>query len=403
MPYKVIQWATGNVGKHALRAVAERPDLKLVGMFTYAESKVGIDAGELADIGPLGVAATNDFDEILTLDADVVLHTSLPSLVYGDDPTADIDAFCLLLASGKNVITTVGYMYPKIYGGALMKRLEEACRRGGSSFHSTGLNPGWLGDVLPLTMSALSQRIEQVYVREISNFQGYPSPEIMFDMMGFGKTPAQFKRDAERYAFWLSGLFRENVQMIADGLGVKLDTIIEQTKRELATEDLETAAGVVRKGTVAGQRWEWAGVVDGRKLIVHETVWRMHETVGADWPQGQHSVTIEGEPRMHVNFDAQWISDGLQGTAMHAVNAIPYVCDAPAGIRTLLDLPWLIARGITRPAERKAARTKAAAKAKVKAKQSAPEQPPKDTAKAAKAKPASTSTGTKPRSKASKP
>ncbi len=81
---------------------------------------------------------------------------------------------------------------------------------------------------------------------------------------------------------------------------------------------------------------------------------------GASWPRGQHSVTIEGEPRMHVEFDAQWISDGLQGTAMHAVNAIPYVCEAPAGIRTLLDLPWLIARGITRPAERPVAKVRVA-------------------------------------------
>ena len=393
MPYKVIQWATGNVGRHALRAVAERPDMKLVGMFTYAEAKVGMDAGELAGIAPLGVAATDDLDAIIALDADVVLHTPLPSLVYGSEPTADIDAFCALLSSGKDVITTVGYMYPKIYGGALMKRLEEACRRGGSTFHSTGLNPGWLGDVLPLTMSALSRRIEQVYVREISNFQGYPSPEIMFDMMGFGKTPAQFKRDAERYAFWLSGLFRENVQMIADGLGVKLDTIVEQTTRELAKADLETAAGTVRKGTVAGQRWEWAGIVDGRKLIVHETVWRMHETVGARWPQGRHSVTLEGEPRMHVEFDAQWISDGLQGTAMHAVNAIPYVCEAPCGVKTLLDLPWMIARGITRPGT-PVARSTRPANAKVKAKA-----PSKDTPEGNGA----TKRGTRARATASKP
>ena len=345
MTYRVIQWASGNVGKHALRAVAERPELKLVGMYVVSAGKAGLDAGAIAGISKLGVKATSSVDDIIAMDADVVLHTSLPSLVYGDDLIADVDNFCALLASGKNVITTVGYMYPKVYGPQFNQRLQKACRRGGSTFHSTGLNPGWLGDVLPLTMTALSKRVEQIYVREISNFQGYPSPEIMFDMMGFGKTPAQFKKDAERYAFWLSGLFRENVQMIADGLGLKLDAIKDKTTRELATEDLITAAGVVKKGTVAGQHWEWAGMSLGKKVIVHETVWRMHDTVAPDWPTGDHSVTIEGEPRMHVNFDAQWISDGLLGTAMHAVNAIPYVCDAPAGIKTLLDLPWMVGRG----------------------------------------------------------
>jgi hypothetical protein len=348
MAYKVIQWSSGNVGKHAVRAVAERRDLKLTGMYVFSDEKAGKDAGEIAGIGKLGVKATNDVEKIVAMEADVVIHTALPSLVYGDDPMADIDTFCRLLASGKNVITTVGYMYPKVYGGKVNKRLEEACRLGGTTFHSTGLNPGWLGDLLPITMTALSQRVDQIYVREISNFQYYPSPEIMFDMMGFGKTPAQFKKDAERYAFWLSGLFRENVQMVADALGVKLDEIKEKTVRELAKEDLETAAGTVKKGTVAGQHWEWAGMAGGEKIIVHETVWRMHESVAPDWPTGDHSVTVEGEPRMHVEFDARWISDGLQGTAMHAVNAVPYVCDAPAGIKTFLDLPWIVGKGSVR-------------------------------------------------------
>jgi hypothetical protein len=348
MAYKVIQWSSGNVGKHAVRAVAERRDLKLAGMYVFSDEKAGKDAGEIAGIGKLGVKATNDVEKIVAMEADVVIHTALPSLVYGDDPMADIDTFCRLLASGKNVITTVGYMYPKVYGGKVNKRLEEACRLGGTTFHSTGLNPGWLGDLLPITMTALSQRVDQIYVREISNFQYYPSPEIMFDMMGFGKTPAQFKKDAERYAFWLSGLFRENVQMVADALGVKLDEIKEKTVRELAKEDLETAAGTVKKGTVAGQHWEWAGMAGGEKIIVHETVWRMHESVAPDWPTGDHSVTVEGEPRMHVEFDARWISDGLQGTAMHAVNAVPYVCDAPAGIKTFLDLPWIVGKGSVR-------------------------------------------------------
>lgn len=345
MTYKVIQWSSGNVGKHAMRAVAERADMKLVGMYVFSDEKAGKDAGEIAGIGKVGVKATNDIEKIVAMDADVVIHTALPSLVYGADPMADIDLFCRLLASGKDVITTVGYMYPKVYGPKLNKRLEEACRRGGSTFHSTGLNPGWLGDLLPMTMTALSRRVDKIYVREISNFQHYPSPEIMFDMMGFSKTPAQFKKDAERYSFWLSGLFRENIQMIADALGVKLDDIRENTVRELAEADLETASGIVRKGTVAGQHWTWAGVAGGADVIVHETVWRIHESVAPEWPTGDHSVTIEGEPRMHVNFGAQWISDGLQGTAMHAVNAVPYVCDAPSGVKTFLDLPWIIGKG----------------------------------------------------------
>ena len=77
----------------------------------------------------------------------------------------------------------------------LVSRLEDACRAGGSTFHSTGLNPGWMGDLLPLTMSAMSRNISSITIREISNFQFYPSPEIMFDSMGFGSTLEVFERD----------------------------------------------------------------------------------------------------------------------------------------------------------------------------------------------------------------
>ena len=344
MVYRVIQWSSGNVGKGALRAIARRKNLELAGLYVLSAAKAGQDAGAIAGIPATGVIATNDLDEILATDADVVIHTPLPSLVYGDDPDTDVRNFCALLASGKNVITTVGYMYPKVYGPELTERLEEACREGGTTFHSTGLNPGWMGDVLPLTMSSLSSRIDQVYVREITNFEFYPSPEIMFGMMGFGKTEAEFERDVERYSHWLTGLFRENVQMIADGLGHELDEITATTSRALAPADLHPAAGLVRSGTIAGQHWEWAGMSDGRKLIVHETVWRMHSSVAPDWPQGDHSVIIEGRPRMQINFDALWINDGLLATGMHAVNAIPYVCEASPGIKTFLDLPWIIGR-----------------------------------------------------------
>lgn len=344
MTTRVIQWSSGNVGKAIIRSIARRSKLELVGLFVYSAEKSGLDAGEIAGIAALGVAATDSIEAVLAIEADVVIHTPLPSLVYGDNPDADVATICRLLASGKNVITTVGYMYPKVYGADLLARFENACREGNSTFHSTGLNPGWLGDVVPLTMSSLSSRIDQVYVREITNFEFYPSPEIMFGMMGFGKTDAEFAQAIERYEYWLTNLFRENIQMIADGLGVKLDTITDSRELAYATADLQPAAGTVREGTIAGQHWEWAGISNGKKVIVHETVWRMHRSVAPDWPDGDHSVTIEGKPRMHINFEPVWIDDGLLATGMHALNAVPYVLAAEAGIKTLLDLPWIMGR-----------------------------------------------------------
>jgi len=343
MTYKIIQWSSGNVGKNAIASVAQRKGLKLVGLYVYNPGKSGLDAGAIAGIEKLGVKATADRERLIAMDADCVIHTPLPSLVYGDNPNEDLETICALLASGKNVVTTVGYMYPKVYGRKVMNRLQSACRKGGSSFHGTGVNPGWLGDVLPLFMSGISQRLDKIHVQEISNFEFYASPEIVFDMMGFGRTPQQFKQQAARYQHWLSGLFKESIQMVADGLGVTLDTITEKSKNELAKQAIEVAAGTLQKGTVAGQHWEWAGVVNNKKIIIHETVWRMHDSIGKQWPRGNHSVTIKGKPDMYMDFGPNWNNDVLLSTAVHAVNAVPYVCEAPAGIRTFLDLPMIMA------------------------------------------------------------
>ncbi len=116
-------------------------------------------------------------------------------------------------------------------------------------------------------------------------------------------------------------------------------------KVELAQKDIKVAAGTLQKGSVAGQRWEWAGIVNKKKIIVHETVWRMHDTVGDKWPRGNHSITIDGSPDMFLDFGPTWNNDLLLSTAAHAVNAVPYVCDSPSGVRTLLDLPMIMARG----------------------------------------------------------
>lgn len=346
MTYRVFQWASGTVGCHTARAAIERESLELVGLHVYSPDKAGRDAGELLGIEAPGLKATSDISAVKASAADVVIHTPLPSMVYGDNPDQDIEDFCELLAAGKNVITVVGYMYPKVYGEGLVARLQQACIQGNSSFHSTGLNPGWMGDLVPLTMSALCQSIDHARVLEISSFQHYPSPEIMFESMGFNSTPDDFERNGARRATWLNGLFSESVQMVADGMNLDIAQVNSSKELAIAERDLDTASGVVRQGTVAGQHWRWAGLsATGEERIVHETVWRMHESVAPDWPRGNHAISFKGVPMMHLEFPPGFgMSDGLLGTAMHAINAIPYVVQAPPGIQTFLDLPWIMCR-----------------------------------------------------------
>jgi hypothetical protein len=345
MTIRVVQWGSGNVGRQAIATIAARPDMELVGLVVTNPAKVGRDAGELAGIGPIGVAATDSLDEIVALDADVVLHMPLPSLVYGDDPDADVNTFCRLLSSGKHVVTTVGYMYPKVYGDAVMGPLTAACAEGNAAFHGTGANPGWFGDLLPLLLSGMSLRVEQIFVQEVSDFGGYPSPEIMFDMMNFGKTPEEFATKTARHRRWLDGLFTEAVQMVADGLGVTTDRTTSELETFVTAVDLPTASGPVAAGTIAGQRYNWAAMIGDHPLVRQETVWRMHHSVAPDWPHGDWSIHITGEPTMHVSLPHTWNANVLGSTAAHAINAVPYLMECGPGVKTFLDLPMVAGRG----------------------------------------------------------
>lgn len=112
MSYRVVQWATGSMGKTCLRAVIDHPELELVGLFVYSDSKVGLDAGEIARREPTGVIATNDIEDILQLEADVVFHTAQIKAPYSHH-NGDL---CRLLASGKNVISINGHSYPRYWG-----------------------------------------------------------------------------------------------------------------------------------------------------------------------------------------------------------------------------------------------------------------------------------------------
>src|SRR3954454_8000875 len=93
---RVVQWATGGVGKAAIEGGLSHPDLELVGCWVHSDAKHGKDVGELLGTEPLGVVATSNADDILALDADCVVYSPL---VPNDDEVA------ALLRSGKSVVT----------------------------------------------------------------------------------------------------------------------------------------------------------------------------------------------------------------------------------------------------------------------------------------------------------
>jgi 4-hydroxy-tetrahydrodipicolinate reductase len=346
--HRVIQWSTGNVGAFALRAILSHPELELVGLWVHGEKKAGRDAGELAGVGPAGVRATRDADALLAMDADCVVYTATADLRIGEA----LDDVCRILRSGKNVVSSsiVPLVHPAGLGPDVQRRLEDACREGGVSFWTSGIDPGFANDVLPLALSGLSESWTQIRIQEIVNYATYDQPEVVLGTMGFGKpmehVPILLRPGALRMAWG------GTIRLLAQGLGLELDEIAQRYECLPAPRDLDTAMGVIRAGTRAALRFEVCGVVGGEERLVVEHVTRMHDDLAPEWPRsaGGYHVIVEGVPRMVCTLDmadehGDHAVGGVVLTATRLVNAIPAVIAAPPRPLTALDLPLVTGRG----------------------------------------------------------
>jgi hypothetical protein len=344
--YSVIQWATGGVGCAAIQGIVKHPELELVGCWVHSRAKDGRDAGELAGIAPLGVAATRDVDALLALGADCVLY----SPILADAPLVE-----RILRSGKNVVTPLGWFFP--WRGQDFAALEVACHVAGVTLHGTGIHPGGITERFPLMVSALSGSVTHVRAEEFSDIRTYNAPGVISDIMLFGKTPEEAAQ-SPMVSFLATGFF-QSIDMVAAALGVVLDEQ-KATRHEIAvaTRPIDSPIGPLPPGRVAAQRFTWEGRVDGVSFMTVRTNWFMgQEHLEPAWtfgPEGERfEVEIEGDPPVKVRFHGlhpDSIAEGLKrnrgivATAMHCVNAIPYVCRAAPGIRTYLDLPLVSGR-----------------------------------------------------------
>ncbi len=343
MTLRIVQWATGNQGVEAIRAIMDRPDMDLVGGWVSSDAKDGADLGALAGREPLGVAATQDVDALLALKADCVAY--MPRI-------ASVDEVCRILASGASVVTTAFLFHPPSLPADEQDRLRAACVEGGSTLHGNGLNPGVLSGVLPLALSGMSRRIDRITLQERADWSFYESTHITFDNMRFGRAPDEVTEEDSEFLRFNSGIFKEMVQLVADALGAGIDEITTDVELVTAQDDHDVFGITLEAGTVSGQRWHWRGQREGRTLVEIETLWTVGGEYPPGWPTPQDgwTLTIEGDPsfRNHVlglaSFErdepiAEHVRAASIATAMAAINAIPAVVEAPPGLATMADLP----------------------------------------------------------------
>jgi hypothetical protein len=339
MPYRVIQWTTGNVGRAAVSGILGHPELSLVGCWVNSEAKDGRDVGEICGLARIGLDATRNVEALLALDADCVLYSPL----LGSRPEVT-----RILASGKNVVTPLDWFYP--FGSSGVAEVEAACREGGSSLHGTGIHPGGITEQFPLMLSALCQDIRHVRAEEFSDIRTYSAVAVIRDVMLFGSCPEDAARSPMTAI--LGHGFSQSIDLVAAGLDLELDPDKRTThEMAVATRPIESPIGPLAPGTVAAQRFTWEGLVDGEPVIMARVNWLMGEAhLEPAWsfgPGGERfEVEIRADPPVRVSFHGLERNPGILATAMHCVNSIPAVCRAEPGIRTVLDLPLVSGRAV---------------------------------------------------------
>ena len=336
MKYRVIQWATGSMGKTCLRAVIDHPDLELVGVYVYSDYKNGLDAGEIASRESTGVAATKDMEKILGLDADLVIHApriQFPFSYHNND-------ICRLLASGKNLITINGHSFPVYHGNEYAAEFERACMEGQSTMFSTGLNPGFIADKIAAAATGLCVKLDSVSIKETFDCISVPDKDYVFEFLGMGSDPEAFDLTEEGpVAGLINGMFTEVVALLAHRLNLSLETVSSDHGIIVAPQDISARAGVIRAGTVAATKWCWHGIVEGSPILTLSVNWIMGKGLPGFEKFDHWEIAIKGVPGIEITMNlkepeniAAKTKSEQYAVAGSVINSIPEVCAAKPGI-----------------------------------------------------------------------
>ena len=349
-PKQVVVWGPGNVGAPAIRSIARHPELELAGVIVHSPEKEGRDAGELAGIEPLGVTATRDSERVLADGPDALVYA-----VNGDfRPVESQQECCDALRAGISIVTAgmYGLLDPASADPKLRDAFESACRAGDSSFLCSGIDPGLALDLLPVVLSGCVQEMTEIRIVENFNYAYYDQPDAVRHLIGFGgpldATPPMLLPIA------LEGVWGGALRALGRAVGVEVEAIETVVEKHALERTVENRMGRFEAGCLGAFRFEVRGIVDGEPKLVLEHVTRIDDETAPHWPRparhGHHQIRIQGHPDLVVTVECEdaagnHAGGGNSAAAARIVNAIPFVCAAPAGLLSAAELPLLPGRG----------------------------------------------------------
>ncbi|WP_303132696.1 hypothetical protein [uncultured Olsenella sp.] len=342
--YRIIIWGLGQVGRSALQLIDSRQSLTLVGAYDLDPAKVGRNAGEVFGFEKCGVTVTDDEDEVLGLDADIVLY--YPSTKWDEgklpSPTSvggNVEDIVKILSHGKNCSSTLPVYFSEKNAPEYFRQIDEAGREHGVTYTQQGIFPGLFTPYLPTIFGSLSRRIDQLVVYGGQDDSANTTPWVNF--LCYGKTVDQIP--APQFAFLKSLFFTyygPTVIEVTERLGLDYDEYRCDVEQVMADAEVTTPNAHIMPGTIGTHHFVMATYDHGREVVGFHFNHKGSNQILADYSV-EKAIEIFGEPHVRVDIDGIIDhEDPFLTSAAPNVNLIPAIVDAEPGYRDALDIAF---------------------------------------------------------------
>jgi len=321
---KIAQYGLGPIGLESLKLAAAKPWVEVVGGIDIDPAKAGKDLGDLTGMQRLkGSVVYASLDELLArAKPDVVLHTTVSKF------KAAFPQLEPLARQGISVVSSCEeLLFPQLNEPALAAKLNKICQEGNARIIGTGVNPGFVMDVLPICMTGVSREVRAIHVQRVVNAATRRAP--LQKKIGSGLPPEEFRRLFKEGRAGHAGL-KESLALIAHCMGWEAKEITETGDAVIADHDIRTQFVEVKKGQTCGLHQHAEAKVNGKINLVLDI--KMY----LDAQNPHDAVQIEGEPSLDVVINGGVAGD--HATVAALVNTARRILQAKPGLLLMSDI-----------------------------------------------------------------
>ena len=326
---RVLQWGLGAMGSGMARLALKKSGLKIVAAVDGYEGYNGKDLGEILGVENTGVIVTNKPETVLDkekVDVVVIATTS-----WTEKQMPDLRK---ILKAGINCISIAEEMStPEAQSPELAKELDELAKANGVSILGTGVNPGYVLDLMVVMLTGGCHDVERIEASRVNDLSPY-GPTVM-ETQGVGTSPEAFRAGVEAGTIVGHVGFPESIRMISDAIGLGVDRIEEIREPIVSSVRRETPHVVIEPGMVAGCAHIGIGYRGDKEVIRLIHPQQVHPQL-----EGQETgdyINIYGTPEVHMAITPEYA--GGIATQGIAVNMIPHIYAATPGLKRMIDMP----------------------------------------------------------------